>query len=85
MSPAKKKSPDFEQQLAELEELVADLESGELSLEQGVSRYGEGVQLLKQLFSSLSSAEKQVEELSLVLRKNLEELDGEDSDDLGDE
>lgn len=83
MSPAKKKpQPSFEQKLAALEELVTNLESGELSLEQGVERYGEGVELLKDLFTALSSAEHKVEELSAILNDSLKELDrvGDDDD-----
>ncbi|MBC8328387.1 MAG: exodeoxyribonuclease VII small subunit [Planctomycetes bacterium] len=87
MSPAKKDSaadePPFEERLARLEALVDSLEGGELPLEQGVERYGEGVALLQGLQSSLSSAELKVEQLTQVLRRSLEDLErGEDAGDL---
>ena len=75
----------FEQQLAELEALVRLLESGELGLEAGVERYGEGVELLKRLNASLGAAEQKVEALTESLRRELSELEqddaGGDSDD----
>jgi exodeoxyribonuclease VII small subunit len=85
MSAAKKK-PDpaeapFEERLARLEELVDQLESGELSLEEGVERYGEGVRLLQGLQQSLSAAELQVDQLTEELRRSLEQLEAEDADD----
>ena len=70
---------DFEQQLAELEALVRRLESGELGLEEGVERYGEGVELLKRLNTSLGAAEQRVEELTESLRRELAELEQDDA------
>jgi exodeoxyribonuclease VII small subunit len=70
---------DFEQQLAELEALVRRLESGELGLEEGVERYGEGVELLKRLNSSLGAAEQKVEALTESLRRELAELEQDDA------
>lgn len=67
--------PTFEDRLSRLEELVRELESGELSLEQGVERYREGVELLKVLQSALGAAEQQVLQLTEVLRQGLAELE----------
>jgi len=84
MSPAKKKAaaaePPFEERLARLEELVEPQEGGELSLEEGVERYGEGVTLLQGLQASLSAAELKVEQLTEVLRDSLEQLEGGEDD-----
>ena len=53
--------PGFEQILARLRELVGRLESGELSLEQSLVVYEEGVQLARRGQHLLASAEKRVE------------------------
>ena len=76
---AKKKKVGFEQQLAQLEQLVNELESGDLELEEGVERYRAGVELLKSLNGSRSVAEQQVEELTATLQQELAQLEqGED-------
>ena len=47
----------YEDGLKQLEELLAKVESGELPLEQAVTAYEKGMQLLKQLKKLLSGAE----------------------------
>ena len=51
----------FDQVLARLREVVTRLESGELSLEQSLQVYEEGVQLARRGQLLLASAEKRVE------------------------
>src|SRR4051812_28772863 len=51
----------FDQLLARLREVVTRLESGELSLEQSLMVYEEGVQLARRGQQLLASAEKRVE------------------------
>jgi exodeoxyribonuclease VII small subunit len=51
----------FDQILARLREVVTRLESGELSLEQSLLVYEEGVQLARRGQQLLASAEKRVE------------------------
>src|ERR1700742_824398 len=51
----------FDQILARLREVVIRLESGELSLEQSLVIYEEGVQLARRGQQMLASAEKRVE------------------------
>lgn len=51
----------FDQILARLREVVTKLESGELSLEQSLAIYEEGVQLARKGQQLLASAEKRVE------------------------
>jgi exodeoxyribonuclease VII small subunit len=53
--------PGFDQILVRLRELVQRLESGELSLEQSLQVYEEGVQLARRGQQLLASAEKRVE------------------------
>jgi exodeoxyribonuclease VII small subunit len=53
--------PGFEQILARLREVVIRLESGELSLEQSLAAYEEGVQLARRGQQLLATAERRVE------------------------
>jgi exodeoxyribonuclease VII small subunit len=53
--------PGFDQLLVRLREVVQRLESGELSLEQSLQIYEEGVQLARRGQQLLASAEKRVE------------------------
>lgn len=60
----RKKSIDFEQSLKELELLVDTMESGELSLEQALKAFEQGVKLTRECQQALQSAEQKVEQLS---------------------
>jgi len=53
--------PGFDAILVRLREVVQKLESGELSLEQSLAAYEEGVQLARKGQQLLASAEKRVE------------------------
>jgi exodeoxyribonuclease VII small subunit len=53
--------PGFDAILARLREVVTRLESGELSLEQSLQVYEEGVQLARRGQQMLATAEKRVE------------------------
>ena len=55
--------PDFEEGMERLEKIVAELESGELSLEDSIARYEEGMKLQRQLTDVLNHAEKRIERL----------------------
>ena len=55
---------DFEQALAELEQLVGELESGEQPLEQALASFERGVALTRRCQAALRAAEQKVEILS---------------------
>ncbi|MDH4568463.1 exodeoxyribonuclease VII small subunit [Pseudomonas sp. BN414] len=57
----KKAAPDFEQSLAELQTLVERLESGELSLEDSLSAFEQGIRLTRECQASLNQAEQKVQ------------------------
>jgi len=57
-------APSFEQALERLETIVHDLESGELTLEDSLARYEEGVKLSQRLTVTLDEAEKRIERLT---------------------
>jgi exodeoxyribonuclease VII small subunit len=54
---------DFEQSMKRLETIVEELESGELSLEDSIARYEEGIQLSRRLQQVLDESEKRIERL----------------------
>ena len=61
----KKKS--FEEALAKLEQITKELEEGDLSLEESLKYFDEGVKLADYCNSKLSDAQKKVE---ILLKKN---------------
>jgi exodeoxyribonuclease VII small subunit len=73
--PAKK--PDFEHSLARLEEIVQKLESANLSLDEAMKMFEEGVQLSRECQKHLEQAEGKVE---ILLKKAGGELAAEPFD-----
>ena len=59
----KKKSADFEQSLARLEELVDEMESGELGLEAMIKHFEEGSKLVETCSKKLNEVEQKIEKL----------------------
>lgn len=55
--------PSFEEALRRLESIVEELEGGELSLEDSIARYEEGMRLSRGLTQKLDEAEKRIERL----------------------
>lgn len=56
--------PNFDQNLAELERIVAQLEQETLGLEPALEKYRAGVELVKKCQQTLAHFQKQIEELS---------------------
>ena len=63
---ARKKAADFETSLAELQTLVERLESGELSLEDSLGAFEQGIRLTRDCQQALAEAEQKVQ---LLLEK----------------
>ena len=59
----KKASLDFEQSLDDLQTLVERLENGELSLEDSLSAFENGIRLTRDCQSALAQAEQKVQVL----------------------
>lgn len=57
------KKPTFEISLKNLEEIVKKMEEGELSLDQSLKKFEEGMDLVKFCDKSLNEAEGRVEKL----------------------
>lgn len=60
---------DFEKKLGRLEEIVQKMERGELSLEDSLKFFEEGVKLSRECQTQLSKAEAQVKKLVSVDEK----------------
>ena len=65
--------PTFEAALAELETLVAAMESGDLTLEQSLTSYQRGAELLKFCQAKLADAQERVRILEAGELKPFEE------------
>ena len=61
MVEKEKKEPKFEEALKKLEQIVGELEGGELSLEESLKQYEEGVHLSKLCARRLEEAKKKIE------------------------
>lgn len=59
----KPETPNFEQSLARLEQLVREMESGQLSLEKMMSHFEEGSALVKTCGDKLNEVEAKIEML----------------------
>ena len=75
-----KKNMTFEQALSQLEKLVNDLEVGELSLEDSLKAYEQGVALSTFCAKTLEAAQLKISELQP--EKDAEQDTEEDEDDL---
>ena len=76
--PAKsEQNPTFESALAELENIVTRMEGGQLPLEQSLTAYKRGAELLKFCQAQLADAQQQVKVLEAGALKNLA---GDDDD-----
>lgn len=73
----KKPVPDFEQSLAALQALVERLETGELSLEESLAAFEQGIGLTRECQAALTQAEQKVR----ILLERDGELEEEPFDD----
>jgi exodeoxyribonuclease VII small subunit len=60
----KRPAPNFEADLAELEQLVARMERGDLTLEEAIGTFERGVALARSCQQALRDAEQKVQQLS---------------------
>ncbi len=63
MSTEKQPKVSFEKSLARLEEIVTGMESGELSLDDMITRFEEGQKLIKFCSGKLDEVERKIEQL----------------------
>ena len=60
-------SKTFESQMEELEKIVADLEKGNLTLDESVTKFEEGIKISKSCNKILEEAEKKI---TILVNKN---------------
>lgn len=60
---ASKKKPELEQALEDLEAIVEQLERGEMSLDESLKAFEQGVRLTRQCQTILATAEQKVQQL----------------------
>ena len=58
------KKPDFERSMTRLEQIVQSLEGGELSLEDSMKLYEEGMKLSAVCYKILNEAEQKIHDIS---------------------
>jgi exodeoxyribonuclease VII small subunit len=79
VTKSKSQNPQsFEAALAEIENIVAAMEAGQLPLEQSLTAYKRGAELLQYCQARLQEAQQQVKILEAGTLKN---FDGDDSTD----
>lgn len=71
MTKVRKKEKKFEESLLRLQEISELLESEEVTLEDSIKIYEEGITLSKYCYSILEKAELKVEELNIDLQNDL--------------
>lgn len=69
----KSQTPNFETAMAELEELVAQIETGNLSLEESLKQFEQGIKLSRICQQALTDAEQRVKILTESLSGETEE------------
>ncbi|MCP4589609.1 MAG: exodeoxyribonuclease VII small subunit [bacterium] len=60
-----KKKPTFEEALNRLESITEQIERGQIGLEESISRYEEGMKLVRYCRTVLGKAEQRIEQLHL--------------------
>ncbi|MEE4658948.1 MAG: exodeoxyribonuclease VII small subunit [Halieaceae bacterium] len=82
---AKRKNIDFEASLAQLEVLVDQMEDGDLTLEESLKAFEQGMKLTRDCQAALKEAEQKVEVLmqrgSEVITEPLDDVTDEDDED----
>jgi exodeoxyribonuclease VII small subunit len=64
-----KKNESYESMMARLEDIVSDMENSELSLDESMKCYEEGIKICNKLYKILNEAEGKIK----ILNNNLEE------------
>jgi exodeoxyribonuclease VII small subunit len=63
VTTSRKRTPDLEKSLADLENIVQQLEAGDLSLEDALKQFEKGVKLTRDCQTALQAAEQRVKVL----------------------
>ena len=74
----KKATVDFEQSMLDLENLVTKMEQGNLSLQESVQTFEEGIKLINQCQDTLTKAEQKVQ---ILIDENLQTINPQENQD----
>lgn len=72
-----KEDKSFEEMMQDLEQIAKELESGNLSLDESVKKFEEGMELSKECSKILESAEKKI---SILVKDNDNQITEEEFD-----
>ena len=76
--PKKESKQTFEQSLSRLEKIVSTLEDGDVSLENSLKIYEEGILLSKECMETLTKAELRIKQLTKDLNGKIQLTDFEE-------
>ena len=68
-----KKDNSYEDMLGSLQHIVSDLENGELTLEESIKNYEDGVKLLNKLYKKLNTLEGKIKIVNNDIEKDMGE------------
>ena len=74
----KKKLPDLEKSLTDLEEIVELLEEGDIPLEEALKQFEKGVKLSRDAQTALQAAEQRVQ---VLMKDELQDFDADAAED----
>jgi exodeoxyribonuclease VII small subunit len=63
-----KKNDSYESMMAQLESIVSNMEDGELSLDESIKKYEEGIKICNKLYKILNEAEGKIK----IMNNNVE-------------
>ena len=71
MTPTRKRQPDLDKSLAELEAIVETLEEGDLPLEKALQQFEKGIKLSRDCQAALTAAEQKVQ---ILMQEDLQDF-----------
>ncbi|MEJ2138438.1 MAG: exodeoxyribonuclease VII small subunit [Gammaproteobacteria bacterium] len=79
MTPTRKRQPDLDKSLAELEDIVETLEEGDLPLEKALQQFEKGIKLSRDCQAALTAAEQKVQ---ILMQEDLQDFEaaGDEND-----
>jgi exodeoxyribonuclease VII small subunit len=79
VTPTRKRQPDLDKSLAELEDIVETLEEGDLPLEKALQQFEKGIKLSRDCQAALTAAEQKVQ---ILMQEDLQDFEaaGDEND-----
>jgi exodeoxyribonuclease VII small subunit len=79
VTPTRKRQPDLDKSLAELEAIVETLEEGDLPLEKALQQFEKGIKLSRDCQAALTAAEQKVQ---ILMQEDLQDFEaaGDEND-----